>query len=737
MPNTYIPNDLELSDGFKILTGGHNDGISPSLIGTDQVAFASNITFRGGFAKTRNGFANIPLAFESSKTQARFTGKFQGAVEYSIPYGFSGFIVSLGGLLFSIAIGDSAFISEITPKLPIYTVAPTATTPNFSFTVPAPAANVDVPVNNADALASFTTVIIDGGNYTVVSLSEGLATLKYNSGAFHVTVAAGTAVLGTGASSTPLPGQSLDQIYAIQSNPASFDFIDLFQAENYVITLAADNPTIIFDGGSARLAIPDEIPPGIFGIYLWGRIWTVLPNRRNFVAGDLVGSTSGTPSLGYVDAILKMTENSYLNGGGAFSVPTNSGQITGLAALANLDSSLGVGNLLTGTQKSVFSVNTPVDRTTWQNLTYPIQTVSLLKYGPVGPRPLVNVNGDLWYRSADGIRSFVVARREISATGNTPQSQEVSKLLSYDDASMLFYASGILLRNRLYMTASPYRTANGVAHRGMVVLNYDLISNLRTKQPAAWEGLYNGLNVLQLVSSSFGDEERGWAFALNGTSIELWELDTDNYADTFDFVTGETKTSIQSVIETRSMDCGDARKLKKIKSANIYIDELADNVSLQFYYKPDQYPNWVPWTTVNLCANVSQCQIIPPNGSCNVWAQRQNQYAANIILPEPTSGDNPLTGTPLHFGYEFQVRIVATGKFRMRMFVLNANPQTQPTTGTIPEEVTCQTVESCDTPIFGYDSHGGAAAQSVPANALLDNNGNPVLDENGNYILTS
>jgi hypothetical protein len=30
----------------------------------------------------------------------------------------------------------------------------------------------------------------------------------------------------------------------------------------------------------------------------------------------------------------------------------------------------------------------------------------------------------------------------------------------------------------------------------------------------------------------------------------------------------------------------------------------------------------------------------------------------------------------------------------------------------------------------------GAASGSVPANALLDEAGNPIKDENGNYILT-
>ena len=68
-----------------------------------------------------------------------------------------------------------------------------------------------------------------------------------------------------------------------------------------------------------------------------------------------------------------------------------------------------LGELFLNSSNGAFSVNAPVDRTIWKNLTYPIQTVCLIDYGPTGPRNGASVNGDWWYRSVDGVRSFRVA----------------------------------------------------------------------------------------------------------------------------------------------------------------------------------------------------------------------------------------------------------------------------------------------------------------------------------------
>lgn len=698
-----------VTDGFSVLDGGMNDGIAASLIAPNQVAFASDVSFRGGYAKTRGAFTNLLLAFDSTVTQTNFAGVFQGACAFQSQFGDTGFIISRGGRLFFLKLGLTNVISEITPSSPVVTAQLPGGTLGLSFVVPPLPVGlppgipyqVIIYVSDSTPFSASQGIVIAGGNYLVASVGDG----------YIVALFAGGATPGT---QVPIGISIVDDttnspIYSTKTNPASYDFVYLFQAEIYTVALAGQNKPVIFDGATARTAGPGEIPPGIFGIYLWGRIWVALPNRRNFIAGDLVGSSSGSPSLAYVDSILKVTENNFLNGGGAFSSPANKGPLTAFSELAILDTSLGTGNLLAGTTRCSFSVNTPVDRTTWQNLTYPIQTIAALDPGPVGPRFTANSNSDLWWRSRDGIRSFKSARREIQEDGNTPQSQEIRNLLYKDDKSLLFYGSSILFDNRLLFTVSPYRDPNGVAHRGIAALNLDTVSNLRQKLPPEWEGVYTGLNVLQLVALETDDQERGFVFALNGTAVELWELDSPANYDTFISADGTTvtRTAIQPVIETRAFNCSDGDQLKQLLTASIYLSGLVDNVTLVIKYRPDQHPNWTTWATVNLCANVSQCSIIPadPAGTCRVWKQNKAQYAAKVILPQPEGLNNPITSRPMSWGYEHQIRIEATGKFVLRAFKIECEPQSQATSGIVKDK-TCQTVSGCDTPIFSYNAHG-------------------------------
>lgn len=681
--------------GFSTLLGGMNGGVSASLIGTDQCAFARDFTFRDGFIKTRAPFANRLLTFDNATTQANFSGIFQGASVYNTAFGGNGFVVSRAGKLFFINVDNNFVITEITPRLTIQVTV--------QFTVPAGGAQVLVTFNGTATLAVGNVLVIDSGSYTIAAISGDQFLLTYSAGAAHATVAVGTQVL---IGSTP--------VVEFDANPSNYDLIYLFQAEKYVIVLGGQHKTIIYDGSTSRLAGVGELPPAVFGIYVWGRIWLSLNDNRSFIAGDIVYGQSGTAQERFLDAILKTTENDFLNEGGNFSVPQNAGPITSMIALATQDTSLGIGNLLVGTTNMMFSVNTPVDRTTWKNLTYPIQTISLIDYGPVSPRGISSINGDVWYRSIDGIRSFQVVRRNFGQPGNVPISREMSKILDADDPALLIYGSSILFDNRFYTTVSPYRDSSGaVAHKGVAVVNFDSISSIRNQFPPAWEGVYTGLNILQLVKGQFSGQERAFAFVLNGTAVELWEIMRNGYYDQFTQVSGPntsiTRVSIQPQMETRSEDFGQPAVLKKLHTAELYLDDIVDTISLVIKFRPDQYPVWTTWATVNLCTTVSQCTVQAPVGTnCVTWKPNAKGYAARILLPRPDdSVCNLFSQKPTNLCYEMQFRLELTGHCRIRKFVPHALLQTDKMDGDCPPaEATCITVQNCELPVFDYSSHG-------------------------------
>lgn len=697
-----MPDDNRVYDGFTTLLGGMNQGLDPEDIGKDQVAFAKDITFRLGRARTRPPFANIVFQFATASAQTNFSGKFQGAAMYISPFGIIGFVISVSGRLFLFTFGAPNLITEITPNVNMTTAnGGNPLTPGISFVVPTLDAIVQIPLNTSSGLAIGQSVVIDGGTYQIKVVLADAITAKYVGGAAHTSVQSGVTVQDSG----------LNIIVVYEINPPTYDMVFLFQAENYMIALAQRQATVYFDGSTAYLMGANQIPSGVFGAYVNGRIWVVKDNQTDFVGGDLVRSSSGSANLGFVDAILNMTQNTLLNGGGVFSVPSAAGLITGMADLSTLDTSMGLGQLVVGTTQRILTVNAPTDETTWQNLTYPIVTNSVLEYGPKGPRNMVPADSDLWYRATDGIRSFLAAREDFQAWLNTAMSQEVRDILSKDDQSLLIYGSAMLFDNRLYFTCAPGRDTNtaAITHEGMVVINFDQSSTMRNKAPQAWEGLTTGLNVLQLLKGEFNDKERGFAFVSGaGGAIELWEFQTTGVYD--QFLNGSnalTNSAIQPVLETRAMSCGDDSMLKKLYTLELFIDEVVETISITVKFRPDQYPVWTTWQTVEVCAPKSQCNLQAPQPfQCQLFQNNASGYAARIMLPMPPETPNPMTDKPINLFYLMQLRFEGVGHFRIRKIKMHAKVQSEPSTGMCPGAVVCKPIPYCATDNFTYDAHG-------------------------------
>lgn len=757
--------EQRLPAGFTTLEGGVNGGIAPSLIPKNQCVSALNVTFRQGYAQSRDPWFNYLINVPSTLVN-RYTGTFQGAGRYDGQAGQSGFIVARGGRLFFIA-DNTWLLSEITPVI-------TVTTTN-RYTVPTTGSTVDIPVTTETPFTVGQNVLIGGELYTIANLSSDLVTATYNAASYtnvianftvpatnttvtiqvtdsswakvgqtvfiatagyyqvtavpdnsHITVlnlgdpanaAALTVIVQpqrvalvvlVGTSITDLQGNAIS---AFDELPPTFDFVFIFQAENYGIILRGQHKTVIYDGSHSQLATETQIPPGYVGAYGWGRIWLALPDNRSFVAGNLVFDRSGggTAQNNFRDSILFFTDNDFLNEGGAFGVPYNAGDITGMQFLAAQDTSLGVGVLLVGTTNMVFSVNAPVDRTTWKNLTYPIQTISLIDYGPEAPRGVVSINGDMWYRSPDGFRSFLVVRRYFGQPGNVPESREISPILDLDTPDLLFYGSGVYFDNKLFYTVSPFRTVNGdVAHRGLAVINYDLVSSLRNRSQAAWEGISTGLNIFQILKGRINNVERMFMFALgkDNQTLELWENTIENFIDdTVIAPTVITRKPIASQIITRSEDFGTPGTIKLI-FGELFVDDVAEQVDITISFRPDQYPAWTVWQRFSICANTQQCNFLGEL-PCAIFVPAQRLYASDITLGEPPNVCNTLStpNQPMFLGHEMQFKLEWTGHMRVRKFRPLAKIWDEAVEGACPAQLVCNTFRVCDEPIFTYDSH--------------------------------
>lgn len=480
------------------------------------------------------------------------------------------------------------------------------------------------------------------------------------------------------------PGDPLDPIN-LDPNPSTLTQTWWCETPDFLLMQDGQSQVWCHDGSTTRRLTARELPVGCMMEYGLGRVWVVLPDRLSFVAGDLIGSSSGTPFYNYRDAILKMTENDFLNEGGSFSVPATAGLINAIRYMPALDTSLGQGPIQVFTDNGAFSVNAPFDRTTWKNLTYPIQTVSLGSPGALAQASTIRVNSDIWYRGMDGIRSYIVARRDFNLWGNVPMSDEMKRVLEYDATWLLEYGSAVLFDNRLLMTANPrWNALRGTLHDTLAVMDFDLISSLGQRSQPCWDGMWTGRTILQIITGSWRKVERCWAFVFNNVegNIELWELTKDA---AYDQPSGLPIQRIKWGGESRLYDYGAPGVLKSLKVLDLEPARIQGTVDFVFKYRSDEAPCWQPWSSFQLCARDREC---PPAG-CTPSTFRKS-YRSRVTLPNPPEACNVSQQRPSSLGLRNQIRWEITGHCEIRQMVLYSKLEQQPTfDGCEPETATC------------------------------------------------
>lgn len=490
----------------------------------------------------------------------------------------------------------------------------------------------------------------------------------------------------------------------------------MWQGEDFLFINDGQSHPLYWDGAGLRRSAGEageELPAGCMGAYIQGRNWMVLPDRQSFMAGDLVYSHGFSDGFGGRKAILKTEENTFLSGGGAFSVPISAGKITALASVAIADTSLGQGPTQVMTQTAVFSVNVPALREDWALVTYPLMVVGLPNYGSVSQSGVSAVNGDLWHRSLDGIRSYQVGRRDLNTWVNTPQSFEVERILQRDSQELLGFCSSVLFSNRYLVTCSPYRVnGRGVAHKGLIALDFNNISGLSAslagsstfggvRSMPAYDGLWTGLPILKILKGMFNGAERCFAFALDKNGdICLYELLRDGFGF-FDF-DGTSDVGVESVFETRAMSFADkGNTLKKLITADLYLDKLGGTPSADFVfqYRSDEDPIWVDWHNFSLCAPLKDCST----ANCPTFADVRPQYRTFLRLPEPSDSEcSQITRRQKRTGYEFQLRVKGSGFWQLNRMFVWALAKTDSVITSCPTSENCVLLTGCDPDEFGY-----------------------------------
>lgn len=445
-------------------------------------------------------------------------------------------------------------------------------------------------------------------------------------------------------------------------------------ANGHYLPLFWDGATLRRSLGITNTAATDATGPGVNEIpaatamcYYMGRLWYA--QGRTYSAGDIVNGAAGTPAYQLKDAVLNVTENPLVVGGDGFTVPSSAGNIRGIAFAANINTQLGQGTLYIGTREQIYSLNVPITRTDWvnsNNNNQPLQTVALVANGWVSDRSIVEVNGDLFFQSLEpSIRSLTAAVRNFQQWGNVPISTNEQRIMQFVDRSLLRFSSGVYFDNRLLQTSLPYVCPVGVAHKAIIPLNFDVISTLTKTLDPAWEGMWEGINFLELCGGDFGGRQRAFSFAWSDEkqTIQLWEI-TD-FARFDRFEGGDNR--VVRYFETPAFTWGNEFALKKLVGGEIWFDALFGTAILKIEYRPDGYVCWFPWHEWECCTEGNQnITVHYPSGN-NRESYRQTQ-----TLPNPPQDCASVMARPSNIGYQFQVRLTIKGYCRIRGLLLHA-----------------------------------------------------------------
>lgn len=690
-------------DGSFSFEGGSDSSRIPTIqskltingLPRNKVAWGGNVTFRGGGINPRNGWkplVDINAALIAAQAIGA-TGTFQGGWLYNSGFNNPYFILSIGGRIYKVTVDVTPVVTDLSAQFTLINPAAPAqayfcqaeeflviqagdydvqfktrptpppqtqyTTSLSGWNVPySPSAN-DVTLNAMYGGAVGDIVVFGGGGvsywtFTVIGISGTT-----------LTVGNGIYLLGNN-NPTPATGAYTVQKYAsTPANPAAtlplfWDGTDLRRSIG-IVTI-----TPLQQSGQ------NEIPAATSMDYYMGRLWYA--QGTTISAGDIVGGPSGTAKYNLRDSLLNVTENPLCFGGDGFNLPSTTGNIRAIFHTSDLNEPLGQGKLYIGTLKTIYRLQVPVTRSDWIAATannQPQITITQGRGGVYGERCIVRENSDVFYRGLVGFYSISMAVQNFGQWGNTPISNSVSRIFQFEDRSLLRFTSGVSFDNRLLETVLPVQTDGGVAFQGIAPLDFDLITSLGSTLPPAWEGILQGLPIMQLFQGEFGGLSRAFAVIYSTQkTFQVWEITTD---DRFDDE-GNTDKRIEWYFESPAFTWNKETEMKRLDGAEIWFDRIFGTVDVTVEYRPDADSCWQPWFKTQFCSARSSCETLA-NPVCYPTQPYGENFKFPIVLNKPPAPPtNTMNQRPVDIGYQFQVRITVKGWARCRGFVLFALP---------------------------------------------------------------
>lgn len=490
----------------------------------------------------------------------------------------------------------------------------------------------------------------------------------------------------------------------IEGNAKSFMHTWFCQAEDWMYIQNGYQNAIAWNGDVNSSPIRmnpslQQMPIGTLMEYAYGRVF-VADKYNSIRASDIIFGNGFTDTSNTQN----FTEDTYWQEGGAFTTPSNMGNLTAMKVMPSINiNDRGQGELVCLTERGAFTINASVDRAQWKDTQ--VQKVALQGRGCLSPYPTL-VNNELWFRSTDGWAFFSNSQIDFSQNFTFRKlSREVSKWVNQDTPGLEQFASAAFFNNWVLCTVNPYviqQTDKGAhrPHRALAILDLDISANPSpdTGINFRWNGLWTGPQVTQILTAQIRNQTRCFVFSFDrDQKNRLYEL-TLNGAD--DYAEGTYK-KIVSTFTTKRYNFTDTGKTntflrKQIQAGEIWTSEVAERSKLSVEYRGDSFKCWN-----QLMPEVEfGCDYCTPEAiDCTPEISQPRYRRYKFTTPDP---DVCQTGEdiPAVEGSEFQVKINLEGRVtvdRVRIGVdTKGNLETM--IGDCPETVaeeTCEPVDCC------------------------------------------
>jgi hypothetical protein len=651
-----IADSTLLLEGQRDFSGGMDSSRAPNLISDNAVSRAVNVTFRGGTPTTRPGFRQLVLANADVEANGGLdsfvNGLFQGGYYYQdrrtdrnpcVISVMSGFVIKIDLGTYEVQrvfpvvqapdiIAGESYIIKTVGTTTWTSYGATANTVGEQFvctTAPGVGSGTAYAISPMDIYADCYFVqaenyliiqdgssaprIWDGDNLWISGKGPAGSTGKISQVPVGTVMAYGQGRLFV-SNTERTSGTAGDLAYGGSTDQKTITS-GLHAGGRYRFTTSTVHG---FAVGNVVTVSGHSSEFGLNGTWSIANIHSTTEFDIDFTTTGIKGNGGFVTkaNVGAASDLLRFTETTYLDEGGSLQVPGFLGKITGLIFMPVQDSAVGVGDLLIFCETGVLSLSVSVPRTQWKN-TAGFQRIALASIGSTGQESLTTANGDVFFRSFDGLRTYRNARAEFNSFGRVPISAEMNAVLEYDTKNMLKNCSSIVFDNRFLFTATPKIDFTGVSSTtvrkrpitfsSIVALDFTTLASIGAQRASCYDGFWRGLDVTKLISGVVDGKPRAFAFCVdyevNATNT-LWEITSDIFADE---PVNATPIPITSILETRSFQLGSPSEVKKLIRADLWLGSLRGNTDFKIYWRPDEYACWREWHEFSRCSTVENC----------------------------------------------------------------------------------------------------------------------------------